>query len=54
MKTNKTIKLILCVQNIHQKIIFLSLYKRGINYSPFIFKGRYVVNIIRGDGGVEN
>ena len=25
-----------------------TLKKKGLNYSPFIFKGRYVVNIKRG------
>lgn len=34
-----------------QRII---LNKRGLNYSPFIFKGRYVVNIKREDGAVED
>ena len=28
--------------------------ERTLNYSPFIFKGRYVVNVKREYGGVED
>ena len=31
-----------------------TLNKKGLYYSPFIFKGRYVVNIKREDGQVED